>query len=436
MTDLYAILGFSATARECVTAADVKKAYRQEALKWHPDKHPPETRAQAEAHFKDLAHAFEILSDSTKRRLYDQGGMAAVERGGVPTPPMPTAEEEFEAMRPRTDGAYGGSGRNGHRAQSSHDRAARRGAPFVFRDPFEIFDAVFRDMNRMMNGMCGPRHGLPNDFGFGRGGVFDDPFFQTPFGADPFFAAPFGGVTHATHHGGVGLLGRGGLLFGPSLLSAFDAGSMFAGPTMRPTAHHQHHPQYQQFHTPAGWSSSGTVVHGTSTPGGDSRTTTQMFSFSGPAGGAGPRREGMSVTVETRIENGQRVTRTVQRTYLPDGTVREEVSGPAAASAPPRVAPIPTRVAPPAASAVPPRPALVPPQPQYRPMAVPLHAAARLHHSHAQPPVVAVLSSRASPAPTAMRSATSGPGAGRVGAASIRHIYPQAVAVGAGGARY
>lgn len=74
--DYYDILGISKGA----SAAEIKKAYRKKALKYHPDKNPGD--AKAEEMFKKAAEAYEILSDSDKRAKYDQFGHAAFEGGG------------------------------------------------------------------------------------------------------------------------------------------------------------------------------------------------------------------------------------------------------------------------------------------------------------------------------------------------------------------
>lgn len=53
------------------TEEDIKKAYRKQALKWHPDKNKS---AAAEEKFKEIAEAYEVLSDAKKREVYDQYG--------------------------------------------------------------------------------------------------------------------------------------------------------------------------------------------------------------------------------------------------------------------------------------------------------------------------------------------------------------------------
>jgi len=74
--DYYEILKVSKTA----TPAEIKKAYRKKAIKYHPDKNPGDK--SAEESFKKAAEAYEILSDENKRARYDQYGHAAFENGG------------------------------------------------------------------------------------------------------------------------------------------------------------------------------------------------------------------------------------------------------------------------------------------------------------------------------------------------------------------
>jgi DnaJ-class molecular chaperone len=64
MTDHYTALGLTSAA----TLADVKKAFRQQASFWHPDKndHP-----QAAERFRAVQQAYEVLSDAAKREAYD-----------------------------------------------------------------------------------------------------------------------------------------------------------------------------------------------------------------------------------------------------------------------------------------------------------------------------------------------------------------------------
>ena len=68
--DLYDVLGVSRTA----SADEITKAYRKLARQHHPDRNPGDKAAEAK--FKDVAAAYEILSDKQKRAQYDQFGHA------------------------------------------------------------------------------------------------------------------------------------------------------------------------------------------------------------------------------------------------------------------------------------------------------------------------------------------------------------------------
>lgn len=74
--DYYDVLGLSRSASE----GDIKKAYRQLALKYHPDKNPG--NAEAEERFKEAAEAYDVLSNPEKKQRYDQFGHAGMGGGG------------------------------------------------------------------------------------------------------------------------------------------------------------------------------------------------------------------------------------------------------------------------------------------------------------------------------------------------------------------
>lgn len=77
MVDYYEVLGVQRHA----SPEDIKKAYRKLALKWHPDKNP-DNKEEAERKFKQVAEAYEVLSDAKKRDIYDKYGKEGLNGGG------------------------------------------------------------------------------------------------------------------------------------------------------------------------------------------------------------------------------------------------------------------------------------------------------------------------------------------------------------------
>lgn len=75
--DYYDILGVHRDATE----DDLKKAYRRQAMKYHPDRNPGDK--EAEAKFKEVNEAYDALKDAEKRAAYDRYGHAAFEQGGA-----------------------------------------------------------------------------------------------------------------------------------------------------------------------------------------------------------------------------------------------------------------------------------------------------------------------------------------------------------------
>src|SRR5882757_1735476 len=74
--DYYEVLGVNRNSTE----AEIKKAYRQMALKYHPDKNPD--NKEAEDKFKEAAEAYDVLSTPEKKQRYDQFGHQGVGNGG------------------------------------------------------------------------------------------------------------------------------------------------------------------------------------------------------------------------------------------------------------------------------------------------------------------------------------------------------------------
>jgi molecular chaperone DnaJ len=87
MDDLYALLGVPRTA----AAEDIKKAYRDAAFKWHPDRNPG--NKAAEDKFKQINAAYSVLGDETKRAQYDRyGSTDAYAQGSAGANPFGTGQ--------------------------------------------------------------------------------------------------------------------------------------------------------------------------------------------------------------------------------------------------------------------------------------------------------------------------------------------------------
>jgi len=99
--DYYEVLGVPRDA----DADAIKKAYRRQALEWHPDRHRGDDREEAEARFRRVSEAYEVLSDSEKRARYDRFGKDWKHGQDFRPPPgeRTMSREEFER-------AFGGGG--------------------------------------------------------------------------------------------------------------------------------------------------------------------------------------------------------------------------------------------------------------------------------------------------------------------------------------
>ena len=150
-SDYYDILGVSKDA----TQADMKKAYRKQALEWHPDKHK-DNKDTAEKRFKEINEAYQILSDTEKRKAYDQFGHAAFSPGGAP------------AGAPGGFSGFGGQSPFGGTWKVYTSGGSQGGSPFAgfdFSDPFDIFEQFFGGSPfRVRQGRSMPRYSITIDF--------------------------------------------------------------------------------------------------------------------------------------------------------------------------------------------------------------------------------------------------------------------------------
>ncbi|KAL0336292.1 UNVERIFIED_CONTAM: DnaJsubfamily B member 6 [Sesamum radiatum] len=87
--DYYNILKVSRNATE----EDLKKSYKRLAMKWHPDKNAVNTK-EAEAKFKQISEAYDVLSDPQKRQIYDLYGEEGL-KSGLFTPPSSKERGDF-----------------------------------------------------------------------------------------------------------------------------------------------------------------------------------------------------------------------------------------------------------------------------------------------------------------------------------------------------
>lgn len=124
--DYYEVLGIAKGASE----DEIKKAYRKQAKKYHPDLHPGDK--EAEEKFKEVNEAYEILSDANKRARYDQFGHAGVDPNyGVGGQGGFGGFSGFDGDIDLGDilgNMFGGFGGFGSRGRSAGANAARRGA--------------------------------------------------------------------------------------------------------------------------------------------------------------------------------------------------------------------------------------------------------------------------------------------------------------------
>jgi DnaJ-class molecular chaperone len=122
--DYYDILGVGKQS----SATDIKSAYRKLAVKWHPDKN--ENKKEAEEKFKEINEAYEILSNTEKKKTYDQFGHAAFD---------PSAGANPYSQAGRQSGPFTYSYSSGGQGTNFEDLFGGSG----YSDPFQVFQDFF-----------------------------------------------------------------------------------------------------------------------------------------------------------------------------------------------------------------------------------------------------------------------------------------------------
>ncbi|XP_010546038.1 PREDICTED: dnaJ homolog subfamily B member 13 [Tarenaya hassleriana] len=170
--DYYNILKVNHNATE----EDLKKAYKRLAMIWHPDKNPSTRRPEAEAKFKLISEAYDVLSDLQKRQIYDLYGEEGLKSGQFP--PSTASSSSSAAASSSSRGPPHFNGRHQHRPHPPSPSSFR----FNPRDADDIYaeffgsdgggggggggrgNRVFRDVH-FKNGHFGGGHYGANGYG-------------------------------------------------------------------------------------------------------------------------------------------------------------------------------------------------------------------------------------------------------------------------------
>ena len=149
--DYYKILGVSKNASD----AEIKKAFKAAARKYHPDLHPDSKKAEMTEKFKDVNEAYAVLSDKQKRTIYDQVGQEGYQnyaRGGGAS--STGRGRSSYGRNPFGSGYQQYSGGNGN---TYYNFSSTGGGDFGGADFSDFFQSIFGGMGGMggFGGMSG-----------------------------------------------------------------------------------------------------------------------------------------------------------------------------------------------------------------------------------------------------------------------------------------
>lgn len=168
--DYYKVLGVGRDA----SPSQIKKAYHQLALKYHPDKNT-DNREEAERRFKEVSEAYDVLSDEQKKKIYDVYGEEGLKGG------MPEGGAGPSGAGMHFSGFGGGGGRGGHGGTyhfSNSDAFNVFQQFFGSSDPFaggESFGGGGAGLHRVFRGFGGP-----DGFATGFGTPQSSPSYEVP----------------------------------------------------------------------------------------------------------------------------------------------------------------------------------------------------------------------------------------------------------------
>ena len=164
--DYYEVLGVSRNASK----DEIKKAYRQLAIKYHPDRNPG--NKEAEEKFKEATEAYEVLGDDKKRQAYDQFGFAGVEGMGQGAHDFSSVFRDFEDIFGDFSGIFDTFfGTSRRRSGTSTRSAPRRGQDLRYDLEISFYEAVFgttKEISFRRNDTCSACHGTGASGGSGK----------------------------------------------------------------------------------------------------------------------------------------------------------------------------------------------------------------------------------------------------------------------------